>query len=94
MKNKKGVSGIITTIILIVIALAAIGIAWMIIRGIVDAGGEDIDEKKGDLFDALKTCDQNEGDTCEEDETCSGTEIEAADGLCCPKGSQCEPNSP
>lgn len=83
MKNKKGVSGVITTIILIVIALAAIGLAWTFIKAIIDSGTEDTGE---DLFNALKTCQQNDNsfEICGEDYKCDVDEFDALDGKCCP----------
>jgi flagellin-like protein len=38
MKNKKGLSGVVTTLILVLLVLAAVGIIWVVISGIIDEG--------------------------------------------------------
>jgi hypothetical protein len=40
--NKKGLSMIVTSLILILLVLVAIGIIWFVVKGIVDSGTEQI----------------------------------------------------
>ena len=43
MENKKGLSGVVTTLILVLLVLAAVGIVWVVINGIITRGAENID---------------------------------------------------
>jgi len=43
MSNKKGVSTIIVTVIMITIVLAAVGVVWVMIQNILDQSSSDID---------------------------------------------------
>jgi len=43
MNNKKGLSTIVTTLILILLVLVAIGIIWVVVRGILEKGSQQID---------------------------------------------------
>ncbi|MEK6904296.1 MAG: hypothetical protein AABW87_01760 [Nanoarchaeota archaeon] len=42
-QNKKGLSDIVTTLIIIVLSLVAIGIIWVVVRNLVESGAEQID---------------------------------------------------
>jgi hypothetical protein len=42
-QNKKGLSDIVTTLIIIVLSLVAIGIVWVVVRNLVEGGAEQID---------------------------------------------------
>jgi len=41
--NKRGLSTVVTTLIIILLVLVAIGIIWIVIRGVIETGGEEID---------------------------------------------------
>ena len=41
--NKKGLSTVVTTLIIILFVLVAIGIIWVVIRGVIETGSEQID---------------------------------------------------
>ena len=43
MKNKKGLSMVITTLIIILLVLVAIGIIWVVVKNVIDKGVEQID---------------------------------------------------
>jgi len=43
MKNKKGLSLVITTLIIVLLVLVAIGIIWVVIRGVIEGGAEQVD---------------------------------------------------
>lgn len=43
MLNKRGLSAIVTTLIILVLVLVSIGIVWVVIRNIIDSGVEQID---------------------------------------------------
>ena len=36
--NKKGLSTVVTTLIIILLVLVAIGIVWVVIRGVIESG--------------------------------------------------------
>ena len=41
--NKKGLDAIVTTIIIILLALVAIGIIWAVLRNVVQQGADQVD---------------------------------------------------
>jgi len=43
ISNKKGLSTVVTTLIIILLVLVAIGIIWVVIRGVIDTGSGQID---------------------------------------------------
>jgi len=43
MKNTRGLSAVVTTLIIILLVLVAIGIIWVVIRNVVEKGTENID---------------------------------------------------
>ena len=43
LNSKKGLSTVVTTLIIILLVLVAIGIVWVVVRGIVESGTEQID---------------------------------------------------
>ncbi|MBU0958814.1 MAG: hypothetical protein KKB31_02595 [Nanoarchaeota archaeon] len=43
IKNKKGLSTVVTTLIIILLVLVAIGIIWVVIRGVIEEGTSGID---------------------------------------------------
>jgi len=45
IKNKKGLSTIVTTLIIILLVLVAIGIVWVVVRGVIEEGTSEIDIK-------------------------------------------------
>ncbi len=53
MKNKKGLSGIITTIMIIGIALVAVGVVWYTLNVVVGEQKENVENASGEFF---KTC--------------------------------------
>ncbi len=42
MKHKKGLSDVVTTLIIILLAIVAIGIIWMVVKGILQGGSEQV----------------------------------------------------
>lgn len=42
IKNKRGISGVIVALILVLLALVAAGIIWFVVRNIAESGAEDI----------------------------------------------------
>lgn len=46
MENKKGLSAVVTTLIIILLVLVAVGIIWVVVRNVVDQGAAQI----GDTF--------------------------------------------
>ncbi len=43
MENNKGLSAVVTTLIIILLVLVAVGIIWVVVRNVVDTGAEQID---------------------------------------------------
>jgi uncharacterized membrane protein YqiK len=43
MKNTKGLSAIVTTLIIILLVIVAVGIIWVVVRNVVQSGAEQID---------------------------------------------------
>jgi len=43
INNKKGLSTIVTTLILILLVLVAVGVIWIVVKNIIDTGSEDVD---------------------------------------------------
>lgn len=65
MKNKKGLSTIVTTLIIILLVLVAIGIIWSVVKGLLDDSRDDISNSKKCLdiefsVSSLDTRDVNE----------------------------------
>ena len=42
-KNKRGLSTVVTTLIIILLVLVAIGIIWVVIRGVIESGTQSAD---------------------------------------------------
>ena len=53
--KKQGLSGIVTTIIIIGIALVAVGVVWYILNTVIEEQKETVERASGELF---KTCDE------------------------------------
>ena len=43
MENTKGLSAVVTTLIIILLVLVAVGIVWVVVRGVVDQGSEQLE---------------------------------------------------
>ena len=43
MENRKGLSAVVTTLIIILLVLVSVGIIWVVVRGVVESGAEQID---------------------------------------------------
>jgi len=50
MKHKKGLSGIVTTIIIIGIALAVVGIVWYVINTVVEQQSEQVQNESSKVY--------------------------------------------
>ena len=48
--DKKGLSGILTVLIIIAIALAVVGIIWIVINNLITQTEEEITERSSDLW--------------------------------------------
>jgi len=49
-KNKRGMSGIVVTLILIGIALAAVGVVWYVLNNVIAETETEINQGTGDIF--------------------------------------------
>ncbi len=89
MKNKRGMSGIMTTLIIVLLALVAIGIVWKTVLPIVNKGAESA-ETEGTYLTSYCEDDEVGGIICNEDEICTGREVTTLDtSRCCIDG-ECE----
>lgn len=65
--NKKGLSTVVTTLIIILLVLVAIGIIWIVVRSVIDDSAEQIDINSKCVSTNLQitnaTCDVSD-DTC------------------------------
>lgn len=43
LNNKRGLSTVVTTLIIILLVLVAIGIIWIVVRGVIEQGSQQID---------------------------------------------------
>ena len=43
MINKRGLSAVVTTLIIILLVLVAVGIVWVVVRNVIEQGAEQID---------------------------------------------------
>jgi hypothetical protein len=41
--NKKGLSTVVTTLIIILLVLVAVGIIWIVVRGVIEQGADQVD---------------------------------------------------
>ena len=66
MKNKKGLSAVVTTLIIILLVLVAVGIIWVVIQNVVTEGSEQV--KSGasciGVQVNIKSATCTDGDTC------------------------------
>jgi hypothetical protein len=79
MKNKKGLSGIIITLIIIGLSLVLIGTVWFVVSGVVENSVEDTESSASKL---IGTCEER-GYIKIKDEKCYGDVVYASDGKCC-----------
>ncbi len=62
-KNKRGVSQVLVTVLIIILVLGLVGIVWAVVSGVVQKGTEDIEGASSCLgisFDVSPVCDANE----------------------------------
>ena len=57
IQNKKAMSGVISILIIISLALVAIGIVWYVIQGIMGTTGIETDQSLDDIYDVCPTDD-------------------------------------
>ena len=61
IKQKKGLSTVVTTLIIILLVLVAVGIIWIVVRGVIEGGTKEIDYGvkclKTDVRATAATCD-------------------------------------
>jgi len=64
--NKKGLSDVVTTLIIILLVIVAIGIVWIVVRGVIESGTEEIDYGSKCLQVSIQTTavDCTAGTTC------------------------------
>jgi hypothetical protein len=78
--NKRGLSGVITTVILIGIGLSVVGIVWFVLMDVVNQSSEEVSSKSSQL---LSSCSELGYDKVESGESCYGTEIFSGGEKCC-----------
>jgi len=81
MENKRGISGIIVSLILIAFALAMVGIVWYVINNVMTTATDEINESQSELF---MTCSQANFDEMQNETVgCSGTIKYLGGEKCC-----------
>ena len=79
-KNNRGMSGIVVMLIIIALALVAIGVFWYVYQGVLSNAQTEVEQGSGDLF---ANC-ADVGNVTTEDGTCDGGEIRIVGGeYCC-----------
>ena len=79
-KNKKGISGIITILIIIALVLVAVGVIWYVVQNVLEQGRTETEQAAGDLFGDCAEV----GTVTTEDGICEGGEIRIVGGeYCC-----------
>lgn len=83
IKQKKGISGVITMLIIVALALVAVGAVWYVIQNILDKGTAEVDKTAGDLFNECPTADVT--DATDSGSVCLSTEkiVVTIDGVYC-----------
>ena len=82
MESKRGLSGIITTLIIIALALVAVGIVWYVVSNVLETSKTEVETGTTNLF---QDCVTDAGGTLTtEDGTCaSGTKTIVGGEYCC-----------
>jgi len=79
-KNKRGMSAIVTMLIIVALSLVAIGVVWYIIQNLISDTEDEVIQGSEDLF---ANC-ADVGTVTTEDGTCDGGEIKMIGGeYCC-----------
>ncbi len=85
IKNKRGLSAIITTLLIVVLVLVAVGIVWAVVSGLLIGGAEDIELSAKCLNVDVKAtavvCTGADPDICNVTLERTGTETEAIAGV-------------
>ena len=61
LQNRKGLSTIVATLIIILLTLVAVGIIWVVIRNVVEGGAEQIDVSEKCIAVSLEAVSVTEG---------------------------------
>jgi len=80
LSKKQGLSGIVTTIIIIGIALVAVGVVWYILNTVIEEQKETVERSSGELF---QTCDEAGYNRMNDSATCDGTIKYIGGQKCC-----------
>ena len=56
-KNKRGISGVITMLIIIALVLVAVGLVWYVVNNILEQGQAESEQAASDIFDKCPTAD-------------------------------------
>jgi len=56
-KNKQGISGVITMLIIVALVLVALGLVWYVVNNILEQGQEETEQAASDIFDSCPTAD-------------------------------------
>ena len=82
MKNKRGLSAIVITLILILLSLVAVGIVWVVVNNVIKSGAEGIDiGAKCMNVDVSATSVSCTGGTCDVDLERTGIETDDIAGV-------------
>ena len=80
-KNKRGISHVITMLIIIALVLVAIGGVWVVVQNVLDQGASQTEQAATDMF---ADCVEIGGTVTTENGNCTGGEIKIIGGeYCC-----------
>ena len=82
LKNNKGISEIITTLIMIALALVALGVVWYVINNVLSSTKTEVETGTENIF---QTCAEASGTVTNETATCDTGETKQIIGgqYCC-----------
>ena len=81
MNNKRGMSDVVTTIVIIGVALVVVGVVWYVINSVIETQTTKVENASGEMY---QTCDEAEYDQMiSEAATCDGTIKYLGGQKCC-----------
>jgi len=81
IKNTKGLSGIVTTMIIIGIALAAVGIVWYVLNVVIEEQKAEVTNASSQVYQDCVPAGYADYD--EDTQTCTGTVKYVGGNMCC-----------
>lgn len=80
IEDKKAISGIIVSMILIAFALVVVGIVWYVLNNVIESTSAEINQSQTELF---QSCSEAGYNVTEAGQTCNGTVKYMGGEKCC-----------